>query len=337
MRLVVNKPGLFIGVNRGMVVIKEKGKRIAEAAPPQLSRVVVTTRGAIISSAFLRLISRYRVPLIVLSGTGFPVSKLSYVRGGAIRLKKMQYEAQSTTKAIYLAKRFAWGKLVNQKTLLYHAAKSRVKTHPEQAKLLFESSKQIGWAADRLKTIQEDVIEKARVEVMKIEADAAKVYWESFKMLLPEDVGFSGRRKRFDEPKDPVNIILNYCYGLLASEVLLAVEYAGLEPYIGFLHKDSPRRPALVMDLMEEFRQPIVDRTILRISRSVNLNTLVQEGKLTREGRLQLAKAFYSRLDEKVTFQGRSLPIGDHVLLQARRFALFILGKVNVYNPFMER
>lgn len=337
MRLLVNKPGLLIGVKSGMIVVKERGKQIAEAAPTQISRVIVTTRGAVISSAFLRLIGRYRIPLVVLSGTGFPVVKLSGVKGGAVKLKKMQYRAQSSFKAVYLARRMAWGKIVNQKTILYHAAKSRMKTQPRSAKALLDASRQIGWIADQLRSVEEDNLEKARLEIMRLEADAAKIYWELFRMLLPEKVSFPGRRKRFDEPKGSVNILLNYCYGLLASEVLLAVEYAGLEPYIGFLHKDSPRRPALVMDLMEEFRQPIVDRAVLRLARRVNPDTLVQEERLTREGRFQIVKAFYNRLDEKVTFQNRTLPIGDHILLQARRLALFILDKTPAYNPFVGR
>ena len=82
MRLVVNKPGLFVGVKSGMIVVREGGKKIAEVAPSQITRVVVTTRGATLSTALLRLLARHRIPLIVLSGTGFPSAKMLPVRGG---------------------------------------------------------------------------------------------------------------------------------------------------------------------------------------------------------------------------------------------------------------
>ena len=337
MRLVLNKPGIFVGTRRGMIVVKEGGRKIAEVAPPQISRIVVTTRGATFSSALLRLIARHKIPLIVLSGTGFPAVKLSSVRGGAVKLKKRQYEAQSSWKALYLAKRMAWGKVVNQKTLLYHAAKSRRRSQPEVAETLLAMAREISAVADRLRSLEANFADKGRAEIMRLEAEAAEVYWRGFRLLLPEGVEFTGRRKRFDKPKDPVNVMLNYCYGLLASEVLLAVEYAGLEPFIGFLHKDSSRRPALVMDLMEEFRQPVVDRVILRLLRSVDPGRLVEDERLTRKGRFELVKAFYGRLDERFTFRNRCLPVGDHILLQARRLAMFLLDKAPSYDPFVGR
>lgn len=337
MRLVLNKPGIFVGTRKGMIVVKEGGKKIAEVAPPEITRVVVTTRGATLSSAFLRLVARHRIPLIVLSGTGFPAVKLSYVRGGAVKLKKKQYEAQSSYKALYLAKRMAWGKAVNQKTLLYHAAKSKKRSQPEVAEELLEMAREISSIADRIRTLEANFIDRARVEIMRLEAEAAEIYWQGFRLLLPKEVEFLGRRKRFDKPKDPVNVMLNYCYGLLASEVLLAVEYAGLEPFIGFLHKDSSRRPALVMDLMEEFRQPIVDRAVLRLLRSVKPSQLVEDEKLTRKGRFELVKTFYNRLDEHFTFRNRCLPISDHILLQARRLAMFLMDRAPSYDPFTGR
>ncbi len=105
-------------------------------------------------------------------------------------------------------------------------------------------------------------------------------------------VEFPKRMKRFDMPKDPVNVFLNYGYGLLASDVWMAVEHSALEPYAGFLHKDSPRRPALIMDLMEEFRQPVVDRVVLRLVSGLKEKTksLVEDGRLSQEGRKTSAR-----------------------------------------------
>ena len=337
MRLLIDKPGLFVGVKRGMIVVKEKDRKVVEVAPPQISRVIVTTRGAALSSAFLRLIASHRIPLVVLSKTGFPSAKLSPVRGGAIRLKRSQYEAQAGEKGVFIAKRMAWGKVVNQKTLIYHAARSRLKSKPKLGRELLEAAREISSFAEEIGSVEGKDVEEARPSIMRLEAEAAEVYWRSFRKILPEGVEFPGRRKRFDEPADPANILLNYGYGLLASEVLLAVEYAGFEPYVGFLHKDSPRRPALVMDLMEEFRQPIVDRVVLRVLRTINPQEALEEGRLARKARVELVKAFYQRLDEKYTFEKRALPIGDHIILQARRLAMYLLDRAPTYNPFVGR
>jgi len=337
LRLIVNKPGLFIGVKRGMIVVRERSKKLVEVAPPQISRVVITTRGASLSTALLRLLAKHKIPLIVLSGTGFPSAKMLPVRGGAVRLKRMQYEAQKGKKGIYLAKRFAWGKVVNQKALVYHAGKSRLKTRRDVAKRLLNAAVKISEIAEKIRLYDGHNLEECRMDIMRLEAEAAEVYWNVFQDLLPEGLTFPGRKKRFDRPNDPINVLLNYGYGLLASEVLISLEYAGFEPYVGFLHKDSPRRPALAMDLMEEFRQPIVDRVVLRLLRTMNPSNILEGGRLIREARLELIRAFYRRLDEMYTFKSRSLPLGDHILLQSRRMALYLLDKAPGYDPFTMR
>ena len=271
------------------------------------------------------------------SGFDYPIAKLSTARGsGSIRLRKMQYKAQSEKAGVYLAKRFAWAKVVNQKTILREAGKNRRDSN--LSRRLFASSKSISDIAGMIANVRGDSAEDVRKEVMRLEAEAAEIYWQGFKMLLPEGVDFPGRRKRFESPEDPVNIMLNFCYGLLASEVWLAVDSSGLDPYAGFLHADSPRRPALVMDILEEFRQPIADRVVLRLTSSLRDPQSIIEGRrLKRDARFQVVKALSSRLSETITFSGRTLPLSSHMFLQPRRVSEFILGRSSDYIPFTLR
>jgi len=169
------------------------------------------------------------------------------------------------------------------------------------------------------------------------EAEASRIYWETVNKLLPSEVGFEGRRKkRFDRPSDPFNIALNYLYSILASEVWFAVELSGLDPYLGYLHEDSSRRPSLVMDLMEEFRQPIVDKILIHFFTVGKdwKNILNQEGRLTEKGRRKLLELYYKALDRKVTFQNRTLPIKAHIQLQPLRLAKYIVGYMQSYQPY---
>jgi CRISPR-associated protein Cas1 len=336
-RLVVNEPGLFLGARKGMIVVERRGERVLEVSPSNVSQVAVLTRGAAVSSALLRLLARHGVDLVVYSGLGYPVAKLSSARGrGFVKLRKMQYEAQGEAVGAYLAKRFAWAKVVNQKALLREAAKNR--RDPDASERLLELSRSISGMADAISNVEGGSAEAVRDRVIRLEAEAAEMYWQGFKMLLPEGVDFPGRRKRFEGPEDPVNILLNFCYGLLASEVWLAVDSSGLDPYAGFLHADSPRRPALVMDVLEEFRQPVVDRVVLRLVSSLKDPKSIVEGRrLKREARLQAVKAVSGRLSEALTFAGRSLPLSSHVFLQPRRLSEFILGRSPDYAPFTMR
>lgn len=123
---------------------------------------------------------------------------------------------------------------------------------------------------------------------------------------------------------------------MLASTVWLAVEATPLDPYVGFLHADSSRRPALVMDLMEEFRQPVVDRVVFRLARE-GLAGFVREGRLTREGRGRLLRELASRLKTRITISSVCRPIEDHIFLQARKICRFLMGKTAEYVPFTTR
>ena len=336
-RLIINEPGLFIHVRRGIIIVERKGEKILEVSPSNISQIAILTRGAALSSALLRLLARHKVDLVVYSGFGYPIAKLSGAKSsGSIRLRKMQYEAQNREAGAYLAKRFAWAKVVNQKTILREAGKNR--KEPNLSRKLLDLSKLISNIAGMIANIKGDSAENIRKEIMRLEAEAAEIYWQGFKMLLPDDIEFPGRRKRFESPEDPVNIMLNFCYGLLASEVWLAVDNSGLDPYAGFLHVDSPRRPALVMDILEEFRQPVADRVVLRLISSLkNFQSIIEGRKLKRDVRFQVVKAFSSRLSETITFSGRTLPFSSHIFLQPRRISEFILGRSPDYIPFTLR
>lgn len=336
-RLVINEPGLFVGTKRGMITVRRKGEKVLEISPSNVSQIAILTRGATVSSALIRLLARHKVDLIVYSGLGYPVAKLSSPRTtGSIKLRKEQYKAQDSPLGAYLAKKFAWAKVVNQKTILREAGRNRSDT--DLSRRLIEMSRSISNIATMISNIRGDSASSVRGEVMRLEAEAAEIYWQGFRLLLPEDLDFPGRRKRFEGPEDPVNIMLNFCYGLLASEVWLAVEASGLDPFAGFLHADSPRRPALVMDILEEFRQPIVDRVVLRLVSNLKDSKSIIEGRrLKREFRFQVIKAFSERLSETLTFHGRFLPLSSHIFLQPKRIADFILERESSYTPFTLR
>lgn len=336
-RLVVNEPGLFLHVRRGMIVVERKKEKILEVSPSNISQIVLLTRGATMSSALFRLLARHKVDLVVYSGFGYPVARLVGSKSsGAIKLRKMQYKAQNEQLGVYLAKRFAWAKAVNQKAMLREAGKN--KSDPRLSKELIDMSRKVSDLAGAISDIDGDRAESVRREIMRLEAEVAEIYWQGFKLMLPDNVVFPGRRKRFEHPEDPINVMLNFCYGLLTSEIWLAVDSSGLDPYAGFLHVDSPRRPALVMDILEEFRQPVADRIVLRLASNFKDPSSVIEGRyLKREARFQAVKAFSERLSEALTFSNRSLPLSSHIFLQPRRIAEFLLGRSSDYAPFTLR
>mgnify|MGYP003931161815 CR=1 FL=1 len=331
----MNEPGIFVGTRGGMITVSKHGEKRLEVPVAKVDTVTVLTRGASFSSALIRLLSKHSIPIVFYSHLGIPQAICKGFTAGSVSLRKRQYEAQSNEVGVGLAKLFALGKVLNQSSLLYSMARNREVSDPPLARLLHEATRAIKDAARMLEGLCLDMDSNSvRKEIIKLEAEAAKVYWESVKQALSKVIDFPGRRKRFENPSDPVNISLNYLYRVLAGECLLNLETCSLDPYAGFLHVDSPRRPALVMDIMEEFRQQVVDRVVFRLAFERKLNGIVEGRGLKREARMMLYRAFAERLNTSVTFLSRSLPISEHMLLQARRVGEHIMGRFD-YTPFV--
>ncbi|MCX8189557.1 MAG: CRISPR-associated endonuclease Cas1 [Nitrososphaeria archaeon] len=334
MRLIVNEPGTFVGTRGGMITVYREKKKVLEVSVSKINFIVVLTRGASFSSALIRLVSRHNIPIIFYSPYGTPIAICKGFASGAVELRKKQYRLKQSLEGLKLAKAFALGKILNQYSLLYSMAKNRASSDPHLAKELYASAREIRSLGEKVSSLENEDIEKGRKDIMNLEAEAAQMYWENVSKALSKIIEFPGRKKRFENPKDPVNISLNYLYTILAGECSLYLEVCGLDPYAGFLHTDSSRRPALAMDLMEEFRQQVVDRVVFKAAFERKLDNVLEEDRLKRDARIQLYRSYVERINTKVTFSNRSLPLQDHIFLQARRIAEHVMGREE-YKPFI--
>lgn len=174
---------------------------------------------------------------------------------------------------------------------------------------------------------------ETRGALMGVEGVAGRLYWQGFKTIVETKAEFMGRVHRGAD--DALNALLNYGYGILYAHVWGAVVNAGLEPFAGFLHVDRPGKPSLVLDLVEEFRQPVVDRTVIAF---VNLGQTVQmkEGMLDEESRRALAEKILQRLSSPEPFRGQQFQIRSIIQMQARSLVSFLRGK-GKYKPFSFR
>ena len=165
---------------------------------------------------------------------------------------------------------------------------------------------------------------KENETLMGVEGDATKTYFGALRKIIPEEFGFEKRERH--TPHDPVNSMLSYGYTVLKSRVEYGLMRAGLNPYEGVLHVAYRNRPALSFDLMEEFRQPIVDRVVI----TQITQKQVREDEFERredmcymsEGvRRRFLEALYSRFEDKYTFHGERLEFLDIIFEQAKSLA----------------
>ena len=179
-----------------------------------------------------------------------------------------------------------------------------------------------------------------RNTLLGIEGEASRVYFESLKEVLPSQYYAGFRTKR--PPEDIFNALLGYGYGMLYSEVEKACIISGLDPYLGFLHADRYGKPSMVLDLIEEFRQPIVDRAMITLLQK----KMIDEGDIEREechvylnksGRSKAIEAIITRFKTEITYGGEKILLENVILKQARGIVKFLNNESEGYEPFIHR
>jgi CRISPR-associated protein Cas1 len=182
--------------------------------------------------------------------------------------------------------------------------------------------------------------------LLGLEGSAARCYFGEFsamlKISLQAPFDLDGRNRR--PPRDPTNALLSFAYSLLTKDVALAITSSGLDPLLGFYHQPRFGRPALALDLMEEFRPLIADSVVIAA-----INTGVVSPRdflrapgscaLTSDGRKRFIQAYERRMDQSVTHPvfGYRISYRRVLEVQARLFGRRLLGEIDDYPAFRTR
>jgi CRISPR-associated protein Cas1 len=327
-QLLVSGFGLFLGKKGERVVVK-KGKAVCAQVPfLRLQEVVVGSSGVSFSSDLIEDLCARGIRLALLNSTGKPVALVtSPMLTATVETRRAQLDAYHNNRGADFCRWIVAGKLRNQEKLLRYFAKSREG----------EAKKSLEAAADTFRNLRRaallvdgETTAAVRPQLMGLEGTAGRMYWKEVSKLLPNDLGFSGREHQ--GPNDPVNAALNYGYGILYSHVWGAVMNAGLEPFAGFLHVDRSGKPSFVLDLVEEFRQPVADRAILAwLNRGGRLS--FTKGLLDAVSREAVASRVLVRLISTEMHRGKEHQIRSIIQMQARLAASAVRG-LREYRPF---
>jgi len=232
-----------------------------------------------------------------------------------------------------IARGLVGGKIRNCRTLLRRNARETVEGVLSSLQRLAEQAV----AAETVATL------------LGIEGAAARLYFSKWPTMVREDLrlpgkpfSFEGRQRR--PPPDPVNCLLSYCYSLLAKDLTVTAYAVGFDPYIGFYHRPRFGRPALALDLAEEFRPLVAESVVLTLLNNGEIRPshfVVRSGgvALTAEGRKAVLTGYERRLDVEArhpTF-GYKVSYRRVLEVQARVLAAHVLGEVPDYVPFMTR
>jgi len=340
--LTIDEFGAHVGKYSQRLKVTKKGQTLAQAPLLHLETVTIANQGVSISAAAIRECTERGIPIHFISGTGTPYASL-YSAGltGTVATRRAQLLAYYETRAISLVLAFGMGKLGNQSNLLKYMGKYRKEKDPElyqelrlRATEVLDQIIEMGLILHYPEVLSGEAnIENLRAEIMGLEGMAARHYWGAVRLVLPENYGFEKRTGR--GATDPINSALNYGYGILYGEVERALVLAGLDPYAGFLHADRPGKPSLTLDFIEEFRQPVVDRTVIGMANKQMPFDIDERGLLTKETRRTLAEKVIGRLEAAASFEGKRHPLRAIIQMQARHLATYLRGERAEYEPFV--
>ncbi len=335
MHLIIEQPGSFLSKHSERLRVSLKGEVIAEAPMLDVEHILVLTSGASFSSDVVQMCAENGIPISFLSRSGQAYARLfSPGLTGTVKTRREQLLAYADGRGTALARAFAVGKLLNQANQLKYMSKYRKNVDADLYWRVRDAAADIERMARQIVELADMPLDDLRPHLLNLEGRGAHIYWRTLAAMLPDHYNWSGRETR--GATDQVNMALNYGYGVLYAKVEGALILAGLDPYAGFLHVDRAGKPSMVLDAIEEFRVPVVDRTIFGLlNRGIELKLDPQTGRFDHPTRRMLAEKVLERLDTGVErYMGKKHRLRTILQMQAARLATAVRGE-STYAPFV--
>lgn len=326
----------YLSLEGETVVISEQGTECARI-PLHNIELIVTMGYAGVSPALLGKCAEYGIVISFLSRSGRFLAHTVGPYNGNVVLRKTQYRySENEEICTSISKNIMTGKLFNSRGVVERAIRD------------YSASLDV----DKLKSVSDDLkesisnIEKCKdtEQLRGVEGEAASRYFSVFDNLIlqqKKDFAFSTRVRR--PPTDPVNAMLSFSYTLLNSMTTSALYCVGLDPYVGFMHKDRPGRTSLSLDLMEELRSVFADRFVITMINKRVINKgdfFVKENGavyFTDDGKKKFLQSWQMKKQNTIVhpFLKEKVEWGMVPYVQALLLARFLRGDIDGYPPFL--
>lgn len=332
--LVVEDYGSFISKKQGRLRVTVKQEKRLDAPLMHLETVLISSHGVSLSTDAIAACAQEGIPIHIIDRRGAPVASM-YASAliGTVQTRRAQLLAYADARGLEAARALALGKVRNQAALLKYIAKYRKERDPALYAQLREAATSVLEHEQELLRLAGDAIDDVRDRLLSAEGRAAKRYWAGVKLIAPPALAWPGRQGR--GATDALNMALNYGYGVLYGEVERSLVLAGLDPYGGFLHTDRPGKPSLVLDMIEPFRSPAVDRAVLAMLGKGTPIKLDAQGRLELDTRKLLAEKVHQRLDAPARYQGKRLSLRAILQAQGRELALFLRTEHDSFSAYV--
>jgi len=334
--LYINKPERFLSLDGENVVVFEDRKEVGRFPMHNIGDIVTFGyTGA--SPALMGECVKRNIPIVFMSSHGRFLARVTGEVRGNVTLRKEQFRrSDNEEQSALIARNMLIGKIYNAKWVLERA----MRDHPMRVDTS-ELSKKSAFLSQAMESIRNTV---SLAVLRGLEGEAASVYFSGFDQLIlqqKDDFKFSTRSRR--PPLDRVNAMLSFTYSLLTGMCAAALEAVGLDPYVGFLHRDRPGRASLALDLMEELRAVIADRFVLTLinTRVLSANDFLKKENgaifLQDEARKTFLTQWQSKKQDIIThpFLNEKLEWGMVPYVQAMLLARYLRGDLDEYPPLL--
>jgi len=329
--LYITRQESYLHKERETIVIKQGDNKLGQF--PALTIGNILCFGQVSVSPFLMgFCGEQGIGLSFYTEYGKFLARVQGKQTGNVLLRREQYRwADDEKKSVSIARLVVAAKIANCRSVLMREVRNHGKNSAIEAA--------IKHLAVSLRRVQNTA---SVPETMGMEGDAASVYFGVFNELLRgSGFAFGGRVRR--PPTDSVNALLSFAYTLITYECASALQGVGLDPYVGYLHKDRPGRVSLALDLLEEFRASWADRFVLTLinRQQIKLNDFVTEAsgavRLTDDARKNLLTAWQERKQTQIMhpYLEEKIPIGLLPHCQAMLLARHIRGDTEYYPPYL--
>lgn len=279
-----------------------------------------------LTTGALRLLLVNNIDTVILDHFGNPAGYLLPCGKSRLLERNEEQRKLSASRALMIAKTMCMASLSNKISLLRSVMKNTGANIENEIDMIKKMVDKIDGCEDS-------------GSLMGVEGFSTNEYYSALMKIIPSNLNFNGRNR--NPPMDPVNALLGYGYGILYANIRSAIVKAGLSPYFGVLHSTYRDQEALVYDLIEEFRQPVVDRAVLTIIARKQVTP--DDFKITTQGciinnnfKKQYAGIILTRLEQEYLYDGVKQIFSEIIYMQAKKLAtaIFETGK---YEPFIYR
>lgn len=329
MELHLSSRGCYLHVRDEMfeVIVKDGAESRKHSFAAANLRAIVLAEAGSLSTDALRLAIRHNVDILLLDSGGQPLGRFWHSRiGSTTRIRKAQLAASLDERGMAAVKAWLVQKMENQRDFLASLKKHR----PQHGDFLDDKTRRIEALALSAQSVGGSLAAGAADTLRGLEGTAGRLYFEALSHVLPPEWKFEGRSMR--PARDAFNAFLNYAYGILYARVEKALIVAGLDPALGYLHRDDYQHLSFSYDFIEPYRI-YAETCVFRLfsAKKVNkshLDPLPAGCKLNAEGKKLLVEAFRGLLeDEKFRYRGKNRSRDNAIRYDAHAYAQSLIGE----------